>query len=948
VTSFSGSYFRELAAKINRVLGTAADFPTDEAQLRWRISSAGVDLRAERDPWGRPYYLTLRTEATFSDRYQLYTYAEYQGVAEERKQVIPTKRRFLIAQIHSSGEDGTANTYDDFVLVQFTRVITEDQQPLPTFPAPSSTLPSMSLGGRGTISGVISDPNGAVVPGAEVVLNDTYRTQTDDQGRYDFRGVPEGKYTVRVWLAGFKITVIGGVPVQPDRVTRLDAVLSLGQVTETVEVAASPTVLETASASVASKVVSANTLTSTPRLREYFPETLYWAPEVITDSDGRAVMKFKLADSITTWRVAVMASTTDGRIAEAATDIKAFQPFFVDLDPPQVLTVADEISLPVPIRNYLTSDQAVAVNVTAPPALQLSGRPTRQERISANSSVNTAVGLRASAAAPGARLRVTAQARGGGDAIEKPIAIHPDGESVSRAISDLLNDGRLLRIDVPANAIPGSVRAEVKVYPNVLAHVIESMESLLRLPSGCAEQIISSSYPNLLFLRALKISGRQDARLEERARRNLEAGYRRLLSYRKEQGAFGYWSNSPADIAVTAYAVTFLEDASKLMAVDQSVIDQARSYLSDQSPADLTVRSVALRAIAKAGPKYETAVIKRLGELARSAVEFEDPYALSTFVLAALDAGRPELALPAVDRLRESARDEQGAAWWSLRRNTPYYGWGRAGIIETTALAVTALAEWQAKKGSDPSLSALVDRGIVFLLRNKDSRGVWLTGQATVRVFEALIRVLAAPEEARASAVELQVNGLSAGRIPVPEGRSVRGPGTLDVSRLIKPGMANEVSLAASGGRLAAQVQFAADWYQPWDQPRTFPDFSLDVRYATTQAGVNDIIRCDVTVSRPAFRGYGMMIAEVGLPPGAEVDRSALSAVLDGNYGVGSFEVAPDRVVFYVWPRAADSKFSFTFRLRFPMRARTASSALYDYYNPEARVVLPPATFSVK
>lgn len=160
--------------------------------------------------------------------------------------------------------------------------------------------------------------------------------------------------------------------------------------------------------------------------------------------------------------------------------------------------------------------------------------------------------------------------------------------------------------------------------------------------------------------------------------------------------------------------------------------------------------------------------------------------------------------------------------------------------------------------------------------------------------------------------------------------------------------MANEVSLTMSGGRLAAQVQFAADWYQPWDQPRTSPDFSLDVRYATTEAVVNDLIRCDVTVSRPAFRGYGMMIAEVGLPPGAEVDRSALSAVLDGNHGVESFEVAPDRVVFYVWPSAADSKFSFTFRPRFPMRARTASSALYDYYNPEARTVLSPTTFVVK
>ena len=113
-------------------------------------------------------------------------------------------------------------------------------------------------------------------------------------------------------------------------------------------------------------------------------------------------------------------------------------------------------------------------------------------------------------------------------------------------------------------------------------------------------------------------------------------------------------------------------------------------------------------------------------------------------------------------------------------------------------------------------------------------------------------------------------------------------------------------------------------------------------------AAVNDAIRCDVTVSRPAFRGYGMMIVEAGLPPGAEVDRSALSALRDASNGIDSFEVAPDRVIFYVWPRAADSRFSFYFRPRYAMQARSAPSTLYDYYNPEARAEIAPVLFRVR
>jgi hypothetical protein len=63
---------------------------------------------------------------------------------------------------------------------------------------------------------------------------------------------------------------------------------------------------------------------------------------------------------------------------------------------------------------------------------------------------------------------------------------------------------------------------------------------------------------------------------------------------------------------------------------------------------------------------------------------------------------------------------------------------------------------------------------------------------------------------------------------------------------------------------------------------------------------------------------------------------------------VDAFEVAPDRVTFYLWPQAGDAKFSFAFRARYPMKAKTAASALYDYYNPEARVVVAPATMTVR
>ena len=102
---------------------------------------------------------------------------------------------------------------------------------------------------------------------------------------------------------------------------------------------------------------------TTPRLREYFPETLLWQPSVETDKQGRARVNFKLADNITTWKLAVLGSTEDGLIGTTETEIKSFQPFFVDHDPPRVLTEGDEISLPVVVRNYLSQPQKVDLDI---------------------------------------------------------------------------------------------------------------------------------------------------------------------------------------------------------------------------------------------------------------------------------------------------------------------------------------------------------------------------------------------------------------------------------------------------------------------------------------------------------------------------------------------------------------------------------------------------------
>lgn len=311
-----------------------------------------------------------------------------------------------------------------------------------------------------------------------------------------------------------------------------------------------------------------------------------------------------------------------------------------------------------------------------------------------------------------------------------------------------------------------------------------------------------------------------------------------------------------------------------------------------------------------------------------------------------MDADRTDLAEPAIRRLSELARDEEGTAYWALRANTPFHGWGRAGQVETTDLILSALARWQRLGANSVDLKPLIQRGALFLLKNTNSSGAWSSSQATVRALLALIEITPAVAQHDPPDIEILLNGASAGRIRLGRQHTISGPVIVQVSRFVHPG-ANELSIRSQGTE-PIELQFNASWYEPWTRPHDASDFAMHTELSTTKAAVNEAVTYRVHITRPAFRGYGMMIAEIGLPPGAEVDRGTLAAIIgDPKTGVDSFEVAPDHVTFYVWPRASDLSFQFIFRPRFTMRARMAQSVLYDYYNPDERALLVPQIFGV-
>ena len=105
------------------------------------------------------------------------------------------------------------------------------------------TLPCSAQEVTGAVVGVVRDASGSVIPGAAVEVqneetNAVYTGSTSDIGFYSFRGLPVGIYKVRVESAGFRTHEATGIQTQVNESARVDVTLSIGEVTETVEVAA--------------------------------------------------------------------------------------------------------------------------------------------------------------------------------------------------------------------------------------------------------------------------------------------------------------------------------------------------------------------------------------------------------------------------------------------------------------------------------------------------------------------------------------------------------------------------------------------------------------------------------------------------------------------------------------------------------------------------------------
>jgi len=121
---------------------------------------------------------------------------------------------------------------------------------------------------RGAITGTVSDPAGAVVPGAKVTAKSpengsVFETVTTATGNYTLPSIPGGAYDLTVEAAGFTKYIQEGIHLQVVQTARIDVVLQVGSTSQSMTVTADATLLRTETAE-QSATVNGDTVNDLP------------------------------------------------------------------------------------------------------------------------------------------------------------------------------------------------------------------------------------------------------------------------------------------------------------------------------------------------------------------------------------------------------------------------------------------------------------------------------------------------------------------------------------------------------------------------------------------------------------------------------------------------------------------------------------------------------------
>jgi len=717
-------------------------------------------------------------------------------------------------------------------------------------------------------------------------------------------------------------------------------------------------------------------------VRNYFPETWYWEPCLVTGEDGAASLALTAPDSITSWNVSVMASTKDGLIGSGSSSVLVFQPFFVDPDIPVSVVRNDVFPLKVQVYNYLGSAQNVTVTLTEEPWFTLLSPSSQSVWVPTDYVSSVEFTIQADKVG-WHTVKLDAYALGVSDAVAKPMRVVPDGMKVETLFNGQVEDGNAtstLTLD-PAR-IEGAENAWVKLQGGMEAVMLEGVEAFIQFVTGCGEQSLSLLSIDILAYDTVQRLGSSPERLFE-YETMVNQGIQHELMYLVKpdnnigRGIVWFPGNQDAHPWLTSWGLLAFQDAVNAgFGLDDKIISDMQAWLLSIQDDDgswefpswgiyefnnpilkakkIAATSYIARALMYSGvPSSSTEIVAAVDYVEEHVSEvWEDPYSLALCLLVLQQGGgSTSLRAEAAAQLDSLKQELNGTYYWGSDTNMisdDGFGgvrvdmWGGASsthVIETTGYAAMAL-------NGEGTYLQVVEGAVKYLLDHRQSLGGWYSTQDTIVAFHALNSVTGTP------LVEDIVARVYA------EGAEVFEVHMDDFNRDVtyyvdlRPYLGNvtNVTVSASGaGTLLYSVYLAQ--YLPWpDELPSNPYLTLEVTYDATHIAVTDSVTAHLYLlySGPA-PALSMILVDLRAPMGLSFVLQEFDSLRSAGV-ISSYDSNDRQVVVYIMNVVSGTPVEFDYSLvpQMIISSTVQDISAWDMYDPDAmRSELEPEEFEV-
>jgi hypothetical protein len=326
-----------------------------------------------------------------------------------------------------------------------------------------------------------------------------------------------------------------------------------------------------------------------------------------------------------------------------------------------------------------------------------------------------------------------------------------------------------------------------------------------------------------------------------------------------------------------------------------------------------------------------------------------DAYTLAVVANFAVDSGSGdrgkdrEFTRHAMQALLDARTENDGQAWWTADE-TGFYAMGTSASVETTGLAVQALLKWGEASGT-------ARKALAYIAAKKDASGTWGTTQATMMALRSLLLATEKGSADTQGTLEVLLNGKTVQKLTLtPENNDLLHQFVFKGADLPS---ASTVEIRFDGkGGLAYQI--VGSYFLPWDKKPAEEALSIEVAYDRTRLAQDDIATATATVKNNMDKTANMVMVDLGIPPGFDLLSEDLQTYQEKSAGLKSgrlskFSLTAIQAILYFDSFAPGDTVTVKFRLRakYPIRARTFKSRVYEYYDPEVSSVAPPVQLEV-